>query len=143
MVAFQYFWLESAKLVGLRGLVGRVGAWVAWVENLRGSRGLCVSKNRVGGVGRSFCVGGVGPWNGFIVKTLSKISQNLQENICAGVSSCRLKTWKFIKKEISGQVFPCEFCEVFKNSYFVERLHTFVAMFFYYIFRGNNLKGFQ
>ena len=36
----------------------------------------------------------------------------------------------------------CEFCEVFKNNYFVERLYTFVTMFFYYNFRVNNLKIF-
>ena len=99
---------------------------------------------------RSLGVGGVAPWNfgvGLrccIEKTLLKITQNLQENIYAGVSSYinmqaeDLK--KFIKKEISAYVYSCEFCEIFKGSYFVERLHTFDTVFF---FRVNNLKGFQ
>ena len=53
--------------------MGRVGGVGAWVHGWRGSKicldhGGCVSikfwrvsKNRVGGVGRSFRVGGVGP----------------------------------------------------------------------------------
>ena len=76
--------------------MGRVGAWVAWVGNLRGSHGwkICVSlyfgvsqKNGMGGVGSA------GSWNlgvglrCFIEKALLKISQDLQENICAGVST--------------------------------------------------------
>ena len=141
----------------MRELVGRagcVGAWVAWVEILRGLRRSIKfwrrSKNGVVGVGRSLGVGGVAPWNFgvglrcFIEKTLLKITQNLQENIYAGVSSYinmqaeDLK--KFIKKEISAYVYSCEFCEIFKGSYFVERLHTFDTVFF---FRVNNLKGFQ
>ena len=30
----------------------------------------------------------------------------------------------FIKKETSTQVFPSEFCEIFKSTYFVEYLRT-------------------
>ena len=30
----------------------------------------------------------------------------------------------FIKKEILTQVFSCEFCEIFKNTFFTERLQT-------------------
>ena len=59
-------------------------------------------KNGVGGLGRTFGMGSVGPLNFdvgkkkkgvcgvgvryVITKVLLKISQNLQENICAGVS---------------------------------------------------------
>ena len=65
-----------------------------------------VKKNGVGGVGWNFSVGGVGPLNFgwgqkkksvgrnfgmglrcFIIKIFLKNSQNLQENICAGVCS--------------------------------------------------------
>ena len=32
------------------------------------------------------------------------------------------KACNFFKKGILGQVFPCEFCEIFKNAIFIERL---------------------
>ena len=64
--------------LSLLNYVGCVGSWVAWVAWVRGC---------MGGVGRNFCVGDVGPWNSFIEKALLNISQNLQGNICAGVSS--------------------------------------------------------
>ena len=43
----------------------------------------------------------------FQVKTISK-----------GVSGA----CKFIKKEALAQVFSCEFCELFKNTFFTEHL---------------------
>ena len=42
-----------------------------------------------------------------------------------------------MKKEIPAQVFSCEFCEIFKNTYFVERLDTFITILFI-IFQVNN-----
>ena len=33
-------------------------------------------------------------------------------------------TCNFIKKETPTQVFSCEYCEIFKNTYFEERLRT-------------------
>ena len=63
----RYVVRESGKLCGLRGLVGGVDGVDAWVRGWRGSK-ICVGhvgcvghKNGVGGVGSSFCVGGVGP----------------------------------------------------------------------------------
>ena len=49
-----------------------------------------------------------------------EISQNLQENTCARVS--------FLNK-VAGlrplaQVFSCEFCEIFKNTFFIEHVRT-------------------
>ena len=32
------------------------------------------------------------------------------------------KVCNFIKKETLAQVFPCEFCEIFKNTFFTEHL---------------------
>ena len=32
-----------------------------------------------------------------------------------------------IKKEISAQVFSCEFCEVFKNTFFIEHLRAIAS----------------
>ena len=40
------------------------------------------------------------------------ISQNSQENTCAN----------FIKKETLQQMFSCEFCEISKNTFFIEHL---------------------
>ena len=45
-----------------------------------------------------------------VKKLFLKISQNSQENTCVGAS--------FIKKETQTQVFFCEFCEIFKNTFF-------------------------
>ena len=50
-------------------------------------------KNGMGGMGSNFGMGSMGSWNFgmglrcFIEKALLKISQDLQENICAGVST--------------------------------------------------------
>ena len=34
------------------------------------------------------------------------------------------KSRNFIKKETLAQVFSCEFCEIFKNTFFTEHLWT-------------------
>ena len=49
-------------------------------------------------------------------KVFLEISQNSQENTCAGVSF--LIKLRAIKKETSAQVFSCEFCEISKNPFF-------------------------
>ena len=36
--------------------------------------------------------------------------------------SCRPKACNFIKKEALAQVFSCEFCEIFKNTFFYKHL---------------------
>ena len=38
------------------------------------------------------------------------------------VAGLRLDASNFIKKETLAQVFSCEFCEIFKNTYFTEHL---------------------
>ena len=53
-------------------------------------------------------------------KVFLKISQNSQENTCAGARPATLLT----KKLWLAQVFSCEFCEVFKNTFFTEHLRT-------------------
>ena len=47
-------------------------------------------------------------------KLLLKMLQNSQENTCARVN--------FIKKETLAQVFSCDFCEIFKKTFFTEHL---------------------
>ena len=49
-------------------------------------------------------------------KVFLKISHNLQENRPQGCNS--------IKKATPIQVFSCEFCKFFQNTYFTERLWT-------------------
>ena len=36
----------------------------------------------------------------------------------------KVKACNFIKKETLAQVFSCEFCEIFKNIYFLEHLRA-------------------
>ena len=59
-----------------------------------------------------------------------EISLNSQENTCARVSI------NFIKKETLSQVFSCEFCEVFKNTFFywTPLVAAFVHIFLKFIF---------
>ena len=56
-------------------------------------------------------------------KKFLEISQNSQENSCTRVSFL-IKAYNFIKKETLAQVFSCEFCEIFKNTFFTEHLWT-------------------
>ena len=54
-----------------------------------------------------------------------KISQNSQESTHARVSfliKLQPEACNFIKKETLAQVFSCEFCEIFKNTIFIEHL---------------------
>ena len=51
-------------------------------------------------------------------KVLFEILKNLQENTCATVSFLIKLLKNFIKKEALAQVFSCEFCEIFENTFF-------------------------
>ena len=53
-----------------------------------------------------------------------KISQNSQENTCVRALS------NFIEKETLPQVFSCEFCEIFENTYFIEHILTTASEWF-------------
>ena len=60
-------------------------------------------------------------------KVFLEISQNSQENTCARVSfliKLQAETCNFIKKETLAQVFSCEFCEISKNTFFIEHFWT-------------------
>ena len=48
-------------------------------------------------------------------KVFLEISQTSQENTC-------LLACNFIKKKTLAQVFSCEFCEISKNTFFIEHL---------------------
>ena len=54
-----------------------------------------------------------------------KITQNPQENIGAGVwLQSYFQSETFIKKETPAQVFPCEFCEIFKKTFLIKQLRV-------------------
>ena len=46
---------------------------------------------------------------------------NILENTCVGVSFSK-KACNFIEKEIAAQAVSSEFCESFKNTFFIEQL---------------------
>ena len=57
--------------------------------------------------------------------SIKKNSQNSQENTCARASfliKLQSETCNFIKKRTLAQVLSCEFCEIFKNTFFTEHL---------------------
>ena len=70
---------------------------------------------------------------GCSVKKLSlEISQISQENACARISfliKLQAKTCNFIRKETQTQMFSCEFCKNFKNTFF-HRTHYDVVLLF-------------
>ena len=49
---------------------------------------------------------------------------NSQENTCVKVAFLIKLACNLIKKENLAQVFSCEFCEVFKNTLFIEHLRV-------------------
>ena len=52
-----------------------------------------------------------------------QISQNSQEKTYARVSFLiKLQAWGLLLKKTLAQVFSCEFCEISKNTYFIEHL---------------------
>ena len=54
-----------------------------------------------------------------------EISQNSEEHTCARVSfliKLQASTCSIIKKETTAQVFSCEFCEIFNNSFFLQNI---------------------
>ena len=56
-----------------------------------------------------------------MIKVFLEISQNSQENTCLWVYfliKLEPLACNFIKKEALAQVFPCEFCEISKNTFF-------------------------
>ena len=55
-----------------------------------------------------------------IIKVFLKITQNSQENFCARVPFLiKLQTCNFIKKETQTHAFFCEFCEIFKSTFWM------------------------
>ena len=58
-----------------------------------------------------------------VKKVFLNFLKNLQENTCTRVSFLiKPEACDFIKKETLTQVFFCEFCEIFKKTFFIERL---------------------
>ena len=56
-----------------------------------------------------------------VKKVFLKISQNSQENTCASVSFSKVTDLR-PKLQTLLQEFSCEFCEIYKNTFFTEHL---------------------
>ena len=57
-------------------------------------------------------------------KVFLKFSQNSQENSCARASfliKLQAETCNLISKETLAQLLSCEFCEIFKNTFFYSK----------------------
>ena len=64
------------------------------------------------------------------IKVFLKITQNSQENFCARVPFLiKLQTCSFIKKETQTHAFFCEFCEIFKSTFFAEHFWMTVSVY--------------
>ena len=50
------------------------------------------------------------------------MSESLFNKVAGLRPATLLKTCNFIKKETQRKVFSCEFCEIFKNTFFIEHL---------------------
>ena len=66
-------WVKKNRVGGVCGVVHKILAWIK------------KTPKNVGGVGRNFGMGGKG-LSCFVKKLLLKVSQNLQESTCTGVS---------------------------------------------------------
>ena len=55
-------------------------------------------------------------------KVFLKISQNSQENTSFFNKVTDPRPATLLKKESLAQVFSCEFCQIFKNTFFTEHL---------------------
>ena len=76
-----------------------------------------------------------------VKKVSLKISEKSQENTCASLFFKSFLPVNFIKKETLVQVFSCEFCEIFKNTFFhwtppvaASGLCNYAVLMFYEIF---------
>ena len=81
----------------------------------------------LGSVWRQFTLDWFNAWRSSIKKAFLKILQNSQENTCTKVSflikfQAKAKTYNFIKKDTLAVVFSDEFCEIIKNTFFIEYL---------------------
>ena len=54
------------------------------------------------------------------------------KHLCQGLSLKKIagwdaEAWNFMKKETLTQVFSCEFCEIYKNTFFTEHLRAIAS----------------
>ena len=68
------------------------------------------------------------------------ISQNSQENLCQSlifnkVAGSRPQGCNLIKKETLVQVFSCEFCKIYKNTFFIEHIRWLLLFYTHEEFR--------
>ena len=78
-----------------------------------------------------------------VKKVFLEMSQNSQGNTCARVSfliTLQASGCNFISKKTVAQLFSCEFCEIFKNTFFTEHFWT-TASVLYGVQRLGNLTA--
>ena len=71
----------------------------------------------------------------YVRKVFLEILQNSQENTCSRVSfliELQASTCNVIKKETLTQMFFCEFCEIFKNTFFLEHLQGLLYIYVFF-----------
>ena len=114
----------------VRGWRGFMGSWLVcrvWFQKHE----WCGSKLWYGWSGsQAFC------WK-IIIKSFAKFTGN---HLSWSLLLNKVAGWRpanVLKMETPEQLFPYKFCKNFKNTYFVERLHTFTTVLFI-IFRVNN-----
>ena len=76
-----------------------------------------------------------------VTKVLLTISQNSEENNCAGISFSTKLQADYCRKEIPAHVFPYKMGEIFKNIFFKEDLRTTDSR--YEVLSNNFLYTFQ
>ena len=59
-----------------------------------------------------------------VKRVFLNISQNTEENNCAGISFSTKLQANYCRKEIAAHVFLYKICEIFKNVFFKEHLRT-------------------
>ena len=65
-----------------------------------------------------------------VKKVFFESPQNSQENTCEACT--------FLKREALAQVFSCEFCEISKNTFFIEHLCWLLLHFGHYFASSQN-----
>ena len=85
-----------------------------------------------------------------IWKRFSEKFAKSQKNICAGVFSIKLQAStsnfiqasasNFIKKETQAAVFSCEFCKIFKNTFFIKHLQMTAFCFVHCLHQGFHVR---
>ena len=124
--------------------VGSVGAWVRGWQFWRGWRASikfwCGSKKMAWMVWVEILAWMVWVW-GVLIKSNTKNSTKfIRKHPCWSLLLNKVAGWRtsnLLKKKLQHRCFLLNFCEIFENTHFLERLHRFITVLFI-IFRVND-----